>query len=248
MSLPVFANKGCFEHVRVVRRKHHRNPVAKQSGKRVLREGGSRISQLKRECPGTQVAHGAHLQRNTTVGEKIHERVVMDRGDAMAHARNPGQLDSLAYVFRPANFTSMNQAMQSAISRQVVNGPEFPGGDAEFIAADPEGHDARRAAALGPTNNLEGMLRPELPDRIEHPIQPEPLCLKRLDGRENSFKIRLWILLTKQHKADGKRYLRINDILFKEPLGKVRCEQGKIDWVAKERSYPFKSLDKAGKV
>ena len=113
--------------------------------------------------------------------------------------------------------------VQAQVSSLAINFCEEFGGAARFIAPDSKSHDAPRAKAARPIEDLPRVIRPELADGIKNPLnahsQP-PLGLAR--GGGDRLEDRLNRLLLPEDDAGGQRDLGILDVLLRQPLDEAR--------------------------
>src|SRR5258708_34488226 len=119
----------------------------------------------------------------------------------------------------------MHQRVQTDFCGAIVDGVKFPCGDAEFVAADAEGHDGFRIAALCGFDDFHRCVRTKLPCGIEYPLELEPATFEWLRGAEESFEIRFRALLSEEHHPDGKRYFGIDHALREQMFGKFASDE-----------------------
>ena len=93
------------------------------------------------ESAGEDVASGADLKGDTAVGEKIHQRPIVDGGDAVADPFDAEEFDGFADFFRTANFAGVHEAMKTQRSGGIIDRTKRNGRNAQFIAAYAEGDD-----------------------------------------------------------------------------------------------------------
>src|ERR1700722_3964636 len=97
--------------------------------------------ELLRERAGADIPGGTNFQRNSTLGQQIHQGRIVYGGDAVADALDPEQFDCFANSVRPTNFAGMHQPMQSDTRGLVVDRTKFLRVYREFVAADAECDD-----------------------------------------------------------------------------------------------------------
>ena len=83
----------------------------------------------------------------------------------------PENLHGFADLLRPADLAGVDEEVQAAALGARIDMLEFTGGHAQFVAANPEGHNARRGATARGFHNIQRQLRPKLPHGIENPVE-----------------------------------------------------------------------------
>ena len=166
----------------------------------------------------------------------------------MADALRTQQFDGFTNFLRPANLACVHQSVQTYLSGPVVGGAEFLCLNAQLIAADAEGHDGFRVAALCAFHDFLRSVRAKLPSGIEYPLESEPAALERLGGAEYGFEICFRPLFSQKHHTDGQGYFRIDHPLREQVLGEVARDERIVLRFAQERSDPLEGLNEFGKV
>src|ERR1700737_4204656 len=101
-------------------------------------------AQLQRERSRADIALRANLERNAAISEKVHERRIIYRGNAVTDPFDAEKLDGLSNLFGPADFARVNQAVEAQSRGLVIYRTQFVSGHTQLIAADTEGHDGFR--------------------------------------------------------------------------------------------------------
>ena len=167
----VFAEERGVKHCGVVSGEDYRDAMAEQLRQGVLLERCGRIMQLQGEGACAQIAGGANLEGNAALREEVHECWIVDGGDAVADALDAQNLDSFANLLWPAHLARMHKQAHPAALGAQIGIAEFVSGDAQFVAANPKGYDARRGATTRRFHNIERQLRPKLAHGIENPVE-----------------------------------------------------------------------------
>src|SRR6266436_8824239 len=124
-------------------------------------------AQLPREGSGADIALWTNLQRNAAIREKIHERRIIDRGDAVTNPFGSEEFDSLSNLFWAANLARVDEPVQTRSRGLVVYRPQLNCGHAQLIAADAKGDDGFRCALLRCFHNAARCFGAKLTNRIE---------------------------------------------------------------------------------
>ena len=172
----------------------------------------------------------------------------MNRGNSVADALGSQQFDGFANLIRPANLACVHQPVQTHLRGAVVDGAEFLCRNAQLVAANAEGHDGFRIAALSGFDDFHRRVHAKLSSGIKYPVESEPAAFEWLGGSKEGFKIRFRALLPKEHHADGKGYFRIDHTLREQMFGKVAGDERVVLRLAQERGNPFEGFDEFGEV
>ena len=121
----VFVEECRVEHRGIVGGEDDWDAVAEELWKRMMLDLGVFAAQLTRQGTGTDVALRADFEGNAAVGEQVHERGVVDGGDAVADPFGPEQFDGFTDFFGAADFAGVHQAMQADLGGFVVDGAKI---------------------------------------------------------------------------------------------------------------------------
>ena len=80
--------------------------VAQEFGERMGFDGGVLCGELECESSGADVAGGADFKRDPSVGKEIHQRGIVNGGDAVADAFGAEEFDGFANFIRAADFSA----------------------------------------------------------------------------------------------------------------------------------------------
>jgi len=141
VGVSAFRGEVGVEHCGVIGRESDGDAVAEKLRKRVSFDCGGRLRELASESAGEDVAARAEFEGNAAVGEKIHQRPIVDGGDAVADPFDAEEFDGFADFFRTANFAGVHEAMKTQRSGGIIDGTKRNGRNAQFIAAYAEGDD-----------------------------------------------------------------------------------------------------------
>lgn len=166
----------------------------------------------------------------------------------MADTFNAKNLHGLADFFRAADFAGVHQAMETGGAGGLISRQEFPGSDAQFIAADTEGDNFGRRAVFGGIDNPHRRVRTELTDGVEDPTQGEPASFEGFGGTKYGREIFLGRLLAEQHDADGESDFGIDDAVLEELFAETVSGKRVIRGIAQIRRHPFESVEETEKV
>src|SRR5947209_186109 len=137
------------------------------------------------EQAGRDVAGRTDFERNPPLADERHDLRIAEKRETVPDALGPEQLDRGADALGPDSFAGVRGHVQAQVSSLAINVSEEFGGAARFIAPDSKSHDALRAEATRPLEDLPGVIRAELADGIKNPSnahsQP-PLGLARSGG------------------------------------------------------------------
>src|SRR5207249_10553012 len=163
------------------------------------------------------------FERNPPLADERHDAWIAEKCETVPDALGPEQLDRHADALGPNSFAGVRGHVQTQVTSLAINVSEEFGGAARFIAPDSKSHDAPRAKAARPIEDLPRVIRPELADGIKNPLnahsQP-PLGLAR--GGGDRLEDRLNRLLLPEDDAGGQRDLGILDVLLRQPLDEAR--------------------------
>src|SRR4029077_19958724 len=107
----LFEQRG-VKHGRIIRGQRDRASVAKERRKGMILDLRFRAAQLQSQGACANVALRADFERNSTVGEKVHKRGVIHRGDSVADASHAEEFDGLSNLLWSADLAGMNQPVQ----------------------------------------------------------------------------------------------------------------------------------------
>src|SRR5216684_7739349 len=107
----------------------------------------------------------------------------------MADALDAEQFDGFANFLRAANFAGVHQLVQTDLCGAVIDGTKFLGGDGEFVAADAEGSDGFRMAAVCGFDDFHRCVHAELARGIEHPSELKSATFEWFGGVEKSLEV-----------------------------------------------------------
>src|ERR1700676_5410457 len=153
-------------------------------------------AQLERESAGADVALRANFERDAAVGEEIHQRGIVDSGDAVADAFHAEHLDGFANFLGAAHFSGMDQAMQAEFGSLVVDRAKVFSGHAEFVAASAEGDDGFGRTLPGGFQNAGSRFVAELADGVKNIIDAQPAACKWFRSAKDGFEVGLGGLLS----------------------------------------------------
>ena len=263
----VFGTERGVEHGGVVGGKDDGDTVAEKSWERMLlngdfrwfgdsagrslelpRDRARRELNLTGERAGFEIADRADFEDDAAVGKEVHEGGIVDGGDAMANALDAKEFNGFANFFGATDFAGVHEAMDAERGGSVVNGAEFGGSDAEFVAADAEGDDGFGGGGANGFDDAHGSFGSELADSVKDPIEAQAFGGEWLGGAEDGFEILFGRLVSKQHDADGERDFGIDNILFEELIAKVFGDEGEVLRVAEPGGDPFESFEEAEEV
>src|SRR5215470_18048247 len=222
--------------------------MPKESRQRMISDLRTLAGELPSEGAGPHVALRANLERDFTLGEKVHQRWIFNGCEAMADALDSEQVNGFADFFRAAHFASMNQPMEAKLRRAVVNASKLHSGDLELVAADAEGDDPLRAATLCILDDGHRGFCPKLPHSVKNPPEAQAAPLERFCGAKQSFKVCFRLLLSQKHHTDRKRDFRVDDILFEQLLPEIAGDESVVLRLTQKRGEPLEGFKEAWKV
>src|SRR5215472_15027694 len=156
--------------------------MAKESRQRMISHLRTLARELPSEGAGPHVALRANLERDFTLGEKVHQRWIFNGCEAMADALDSEQVNGFADFLRAADFAGMNQAMQANFGGVIVHGAEFRGRHLELIATDAEGDDGFGLTSFRSFHHGHRGVGPELPNCVKDPSKAQAAALERFGG------------------------------------------------------------------
>ena len=237
-----------MKHGGVVSGENDGNAVTEESRERVFLQCGVRAVQLASESAGADIADGANFQRNSAIGENIHQRGIVHSGNAVANALDAENFHGFADFVRATNLAGVNEAMQAGGGSVFVDGKKFFGRDAEFVAADAESDDLRSGTVFCGLDNSHSRVGAELTDGVKNPADGEAARFERLGGPEDGSKVVFRRLVAEKHDTDRERNLGVNNLVPQELFAKVAGDERVVGRIAQKGRDPFEGIEEAEKV
>ena len=181
------------------------------------------------------------------MGKQVHQRWIVDGGDAVADALDAQKFDGFTDFFWAADFASVDEAMEAGGRCGLVDGKKILRGDAELIAADTEGDDLSGRAILRRLDDAQRGVGAELANGIENPPKRQTARFEIFGGAEDGCEVFLRRLIAEKHDAYGEGDFRVDDMVRKELFAKVVRDESVIGGIAQERSDSLESVEKTEK-
>jgi hypothetical protein len=243
----IFGGQVGVEHGWIVCRKHNGNAMAQKLRERVVEQRGALI-ELPGQRAGSEIADRTNFQRDTTVREQVHERSIMDGGDAVADTFDGENLDGFADFFRATDFAGVHQPMQSRGGSRFIHGKKILGGDTQFVAADAEGDDSGRSAIFGGLDHAHGGRSAKLADSVKNPAQGEAPRLERFGGTQDGCEVGFGFLVAQEHYSYRESDFGVDNLVLKELFAKIVSDQRVVRRIAKIGSDPLEGVEEAEEI
>ena len=111
-SVGIFAAQRGSEQRRVVGRKDNRYPLAEEFRQRMILDSHVIAPQLANQSACSDIALRANFERNSPVGEQIHQSRILDRRNSVSNAFHAEQFDGFADFLRSAHFACIGEGNQ----------------------------------------------------------------------------------------------------------------------------------------